>query len=160
MAKRTVVLIDDEPEPMKYYIKALELLHFEAKVLRSLDEAWEFFGEPHPEVEAVILDIMMPPGKYLSNVDHADGLRTGLFLYKRIVEQLGIQQARKHPLPVAVLTNVSNPTTLAALEHAERDCGPYRIWQKMDTSPMTFADQLVRWLTELGVDGSGGPSHD
>jgi len=151
MAKRVAVLIDDEPEPMKYYIKALELLKFKVLVLPSADKAWEFFGEPHPEVQVVILDIMMPPGKYLRNVAHADGLRTGIFVYQRIVEQLAVQEARRHPLPVAVLTNVSNAITLSALNKARSDCGPYKIWEKMGTSPMTFADQLVRWMEELGL---------
>ena len=150
----TIVLIDDEPGAMKYYVKALTILGFHVIEIESADAAWEFFEQPHPEVTAVILDIMMPPGQYLEHEDHGEGLRTGLFVYRRIVDQecrwLGTNQQR----PTAVLTNVSNPDTLTWLQMIafERERSrTFRLWQKLDVSPMHFAEQFSRWLRELGV---------
>ncbi len=148
----TVVLIDDEPYAMKYYTMGLELEGFEVVELATADKAYEFFEEPHPEVRVVVLDIMMPPGEHLADEDHQQGLRTGIFIYSRILEQEALLAIRHRPLPVAVLTNVSNPTTLELLARVQQERGPgtpLRVWAKMDVSPMAFGDQLARWLKEL-----------
>jgi CheY-like chemotaxis protein len=155
----TLLLIDDELAPMAYYLKALRLHGFDVIEVDSADAAWEFFEGEHPPIRSIVLDIMMPPGKYFSKVDHNQGLRTGIFIYQRILEHQAVGQGQQCACPMAVLTNVTDSETLFMLEairigHLDLPAAKqFRIWQKSEVSVMAFAGQILRWLGELEGDG-------
>ena len=139
---RKVVLIDDEPFAMKYYIKALEWKDLEVDVIRSANKACQYFSQPREDVMSIILDIMMPPGRFGAKKTD-EGMLTGVFLMSHIV---GLQvDIRGKSVPIAVLTNAATPAVIAKL-HEEAEAleshEQFRIWPKMDTSPFAFADQF------------------
>ena len=139
-------------------VRALREAGFAITLIETADKAWEFFQNPHPEICAVILDIMMPPGKYLTGLDNDEGLRSGVFLYAKLVEteaakEKEILSVRGYHLPVAILTNVTNPETLQMLQEvSNRHPNLHlRIWAKMTTSPMTFAGEFDQWASALAA---------
>ena len=124
----TVLLIDDEKLPMGYYVRALEKEGFVVKQFYDPDTAYEFVEHKNPRLEAIILDIMMLPGKRYENNDTDEGLATGTFLYKDL---------RQHypDLPFIVLTNVSNQQTLLRLQNDPK----LTVVQKLDYPPFELA---------------------
>jgi len=143
------VLIDDEPFAMKYYIKALELDNFEVDVVRSVAKACAYFSRRRDDLDSIILDIMMPPGKFGSKKTD-EGMLTGVFLLSHIV---GLQLSmRGKSVPVGILTNYATPAVIAKLHEEAQNLDrheQFRIWPKMDTSPFAFVDQFSRWLDAL-----------
>lgn len=150
MRKRTVLLIDDQPGAMRYYIKALKGSGFDVVVVSSADKAWDFFGEPHPEVNVVILDIMMPEGSHVE--DPHNGLGTGIFLHRRIVSQEAVHAVRKRPLPIAVLTNLRREDILEEVRglSTQTPYDTFRVWSKLDfEDPRDFVKEFESWLSSL-----------
>ena len=144
-----VLFIDDEPNRIKFYIRAVQSRGYATRTLQNTDEAWAFFQEARPEVRAVVLDIMMPPGRHLADTAHADGTRTGVFLYRRILEQMAIQAINRHAIPIAVLTQVNDPDTLRMLQEVQLEHRPnerFEVWSKHGLDPDDFADQFETWL--------------
>lgn len=145
----TVVFIDDEPNRIRFYIRAVQSRGYQILVLQDTDDAWEFFQQPRPEVRAVVLDIMMPPGKHLADAAHVGGTRTGVFLYRRILEQMAIQAIHRHSIPIAALTQVNDPETLNMLQEVQLEHRPnerFEVWSKHGLDPDDFADQFQTWL--------------
>jgi CheY-like chemotaxis protein len=106
MAK--VLLIDDDRLPMKYYVKRLQKECFDVIQKVDPDEAWAYL-ETNPDIDCIILDIMMSPGRRYAKQDTNEGLKTGVLLYHDI--------RNKYPtVPVIVLTNINNPNTLKELD--------------------------------------------
>lgn len=134
MAK-LVLLVDDDKLPMQFYVRALERKGYEVKHFLEPDGALEFVSKKASEIEAIVLDIMMPPGRYKNT---NQGLRTGVFLLPDI---------RKHcpDIPVVVLTNVKNPNTLNEFKGKSS----VKVVQKMAYPPFELAD-LVSKLTSGG----------
>ncbi len=101
-----VLLIDDEINPMQYYVRALKMEGFDVVQLTTADEALEYItNSRNRKPDIIVLDIMLPPGKYENNPDSDQGLRTGILLYPDLKE-LCVN------IPFIVLTNVTNPETL------------------------------------------------
>jgi CheY-like chemotaxis protein len=150
MKKKTVLLIDDQPNAMRYYIKALKARGFEVLIVSSADQAWEFFSDPHPEVSVVILDIMMPEGSHIN--DPHNGLGTGIFLHKRIVAQEAVLAVRKRPLPIAALTNLRREDILEEVRalSTETPYDTFRVWSKLEfEDPRDFVAEFDAWLDSL-----------
>jgi CheY-like chemotaxis protein len=133
---KKVFLVDDDKLPMEYYVRALEQKGFEVKQCFEPDSALEFAAKECSEICAIVLDIMMPPGKKYEGVDTHQGLMTGLFL---------LHDLRRHcpDTPVVVLTNVRNPKTLGKLKGEPL----LEVVQKMDYPPFEFAE-LVDKITK------------
>jgi CheY-like chemotaxis protein len=143
---RKVVLVDDERFALKYWIKALKFNDFEVEVVRTADKARQYFKQPKGTVVAVILDIMMPPGRFGAKKTN-EGMHTGIYLMYHIVE-VYVAASGKCP-PIAVLTNLPSDTVAGLLEEVIEPQDPslrVRIWPKLDVSPHTFADQFRRWI--------------
>lgn len=104
--EKLVLLIDDDKLPMQFYIKALEQKGYKVKHCLEPDTALDFVRKKGSQIAAIILDIMLPPGKTYKNVDTNEGLRTGLFLLRDL-------RMCCPDVPIAVLTNVKNPETLS-----------------------------------------------
>jgi CheY-like chemotaxis protein len=138
---KTVLLVDDDRLPMEYYVRALEQKGFEVKQCFEPDNALELAAKECSEICAIVLDIMMPPGKKYDDVDTHQGLITGLFL---------LDDLRRHcpDTPVVVLTNVRNPKTLDKLKGKPL----VEVVQKMDYPPFEFAE-LVDKITKKHKEG-------
>lgn len=108
--KPVILFIDDEIYPqgkratgdyMIYYIHALRLAGFRVYTADGPDEAVEQLAKL-AQLDLVLLDIMMPPGKLLSNEDTREGTRSGVFLADRII-------AERPDVCILVLTNSKDP---------------------------------------------------
>jgi len=79
-----IVWIDDD----SYRTKTIrELLQFQGHIIQfftEYEEGYDFLKLHHAKIEAVILDIMMPPGALFDPKETNDGRTTGLHLYKLI----------------------------------------------------------------------------
>jgi CheY-like chemotaxis protein len=131
---RLLLLVDDETRPMAYYVRALEQRGFSVKHCLEPDSAISFAREKGREICAIVLDIMMPPGRAYQNEDTHQGLTTGVFLFDDL--------RRNCPdAPVLVLTNVRNPKTLDEFKGK----GNVKVVQKMECPPFEFTE-LVKTM--------------
>ena len=86
-----------------------------------------FVKKKASQIHAIILDIMLPPGKAYEDKDTNEGLRTGVLL---------LPDLRRHcpGVPVVVLTNVKNPDTLREFKEGpllklikKTECPPFEL---------------------------------
>jgi len=100
-----ILFVDDEAAQMASHVDELEISGYSVTTATTVAELRRYLrGAETPE--AVLLDVMMPPGDL---VNAGEGLRTGILLLREIRE-------RWPAVPVIVLTNVSNPGILSAAE--------------------------------------------
>ena len=124
-----ILFIDDEPHYIRPYTQAFSLQGFNVKVVSSVDEAWEIIESSTKDVLAIIVDIMMPPGKLLESESTKQGLRTGeVFIEKLKTLDEGI--------PVVALTNAEK-AELGSISHRN-----FLIFQKKDISPWGLVDKV------------------
>lgn len=109
-----ILFIDDEERHIDSHVQDLRLSGHKVSLLQNVDEALEFFEKNLPQIDLVILDIMMPAGTAFIDVDTMQGLRTGLFVYEKIRQKVS-------ELPVIILTNVSEER-LAERFRKEKKC--------------------------------------
>ncbi len=124
-----IILIDDEPEYVLPFTNALRFTGFEVLVISNVDSAWATITEKQQDVDAVILDIMMPPGRLLEGQDTKEGLRTGL----RFLEMMKDLDER---IPVICLTN-TDTRSLPAIIHAN-----HLVFEKKDINPWQLVDKM------------------
>jgi len=135
--QKHVLMIDDDNQPMKYYVDYLRRRSLKVTMIENPDEALNFLKMQHDEVSAIILDIMLPPGSYGHKATSA-GLRTGIVLYNDL-------QTLYPDIPVIVLTSVRNPKTLEAFKE-----GPLlRLARKRDYPPRELSDLVVRMMENV-----------
>ena len=133
-----ILIVDDEQWRNDSYLEELRYADYKVLYERDVDMAWQQFIEQREQIEAVILDIMMAPGKrYVADADAHGGLRSGLLLYRDM-------RAVVPALPVIFLTNVR--FDLVADELAgERNV---LILRKLDYLPHTLPEQLELLLRQ------------
>lgn len=124
----TVLLIDEEKLPLKHYIQVLKNTGFKALQCYDTDKCLELIERGIPDLVAILLDVMMPPGRRFAKEETQNGLITGVLLYKEI--------RRLCPdVPVIVLTNVSDAETLKYLKEDRLT----KIVQKLNYPPFRLA---------------------
>jgi CheY-like chemotaxis protein len=128
-----VLFIDDEPLLLKEYVKALEAAGFEVEFRVESEDAMQFFLSNHDKLDAVILDVMMPPPAVLGDRATEYGLRTGISLLARIREE-------NSTIPVILFTNLM----LSRIDIAIDDCLDIR--QKMETPPFVLPKLLQKLI--------------
>lgn len=133
MKKKIILFIDDELYPdlkdpdnnyMWYYKDALLEEDYKLIEATGTDEALALLKK-HADIDLIILDIMMPPGKVFEQVDTMEGLRTGV----NLADVLN----KKYPkIPILVLTNLQPGTISNRLSYRnvktiayKEDCLPY-----------------------------------
>ena len=124
-----ILFIDDEPRFIAPYIDAFKLSQFDVVVKDSVDEALEFIKKNKDDIDVVMLDIMMPPGRILKGSDTKEGLRTGLRfieLMKEIDEQI----------PIVCLTNADSKK-FRKIDHSN-----YLIFEKKEIDPWELLDKM------------------
>lgn len=132
-----ILMVDDEQWRNDSYLAELRLWGYQVHYERDVDEAWRWFEEHQGEIEAVILDIMMSPGKrYIADERTRGGLITGVLLYRDMRKVLPV-------LPVIFLTNVRFDLVADELQ-TERNV---LILRKLDYLPHTVPEQLDLLLT-------------
>lgn len=142
---KTVLLIDDDRLPMQYYVRALQQRGFEVKQCYDPDTTLEFIKKKQPKLAAIVLDIMMLPGKEYQDKNTDEGLKTGVFLYDDL-------RTLCPNVPVVVLTNVSNPETL---QHFQEGPG-LKVVQKLDYPPFMLAElvsDMVKAVKKYSATG-------
>ena len=131
MNKGTVLLVDDDNEAMKFYEKALIAEGFQIERFFGPDEAFAYIEQEAPDFIAIILDIMMLPGRKYGDEDTDEGLRTGYFMY---VDLCAIRKYSN--APIIVLTNNSNQETLSLFPETSL----LRVVQKLDYPPFELVE--------------------
>jgi DNA-binding response OmpR family regulator len=124
-----ILFIDDEPQYIKPYTQAFEISDFNVKVFPNVDIAWDFICSHTDEILAIILDIMMPPGKLFDFDKTKEGLRTGILLVERLREL-------DERIPIVILTNAEK-SELGSISHrhclifAKKEIGPWGLVEKV-----------------------------
>jgi CheY-like chemotaxis protein len=133
MKKKKIFFVDDELIPgleepdghyMWYYTDALKEEGYEVIEAIGTDQAIAEM-KSHSDIDLIILDIMMSPGKAFEKEDTMEGLRTGVNLARML--------SKEYPkIPILVLTNLQpgtisdqlNYPTIKRIVH-KPDCLPY-----------------------------------
>ena len=129
-----ILFVDDEEE-MDSYRMGLELSDHEVVLITKLDEAWSYFNSNLDRMELVILDISMPPGKFLEDYDTKAGLRTGVVFYDKLREIAP-------SLPIIIFTNVSDEKVRLRFDGVN-NC---LFLNKTDELPRTLAERVGEML--------------
>ncbi len=124
-----VLFIDDEPRFISPFIDAFHFSGFSVQVLTDVDSAWDIIKARTDEIDAIILDIMMPPGRLLEGYETKEGLRTGL-LFLELMKDLDER------IPVVCLTNADTRLfpKIAHRNHfifEKKDIDPWQMVEKM-----------------------------
>lgn len=126
------MLVDDDKEPMQYYVMALKQEGFDVEQMSGPDEAMEYVcGESNAKPDVIILDIMLPPDqRYQGNPACDDGLRTGILLYPEL--------KKAYPnVPFLVLTNLRK-----ASDDFKEIAPEIKVLQKIDTAPFDLVSHV------------------
>jgi CheY-like chemotaxis protein len=139
-----ILFVDDETRHISNFVSELEVCGYQISVQSDVDLALQFLEDSQNDVELMILDIMMPPGKRFKHLDTDAGLRTGVHFYERAREI-------RPELPVIILTNVSD-VELEVQFQREANC---RYLQKKHYLPYEVAHEVNRILSpiEIMVEG-------
>ena len=139
---KRIVLIDDEPGQMDYYCRALRLHHYEVELLDSTDKATsgiESWGSRPPD--AVVLDLMLPPGNSFTAQETHNGVTTGLCLLRVIRERFSA-------LPVIILSSYEEK--VKEMKNEEKDPA-LKVVSKYEAPPF----EIVRLLGEMIGSAAG-----
>ena len=55
-----IIVVDDEPDILRYIREILQHVNYEVITATSGDQAWALFEEHQPEIEIVLTDVVMP----------------------------------------------------------------------------------------------------
>lgn len=140
----TILLIDDDVAPMKYYVKRLKTKY---NVVQKIipDDAYDFLNEKKGEICCIILDIMLPPSKKYKDHETSEGLKTGVLLYKDILNDFP-------KIPIIVFTNVRNPKTLTQFKENDH----LRVLRKNECS----AKELLMHVNEMSLRKNEAKNED
>jgi len=138
--KVRILFVDDDRFAMHHYIEALLDAGYHVTTAESVEEALEFVrSEPF---DAVLLDIMMPPGKKLGRIETAGGFRTGKALAREIRELL--------PEAKLIAFTLSNDADIQAWFTKDNSVAYI---EKRETMP----DQLPRIVSRIIRKGQESP---
>lgn len=150
-----VLIVDDQPDVIDYFVDALKARHFDVDVIPDVVAAIDYLNSPPGDLVAIILDIIMPPGPF-ADKEHQGGLRTGKFLHEHILNMEYVQEDYGHRFPIAVLTQVSDQGVLKEMEEIQiamwRKAGKnpkptwFQVWSKYEVEPKYFAIEFEEWL--------------
>ena len=96
--KREILFIDDEPRYAIYYLENLKE-RFRVETTDNAESALRIL-KTNRNIEALILDVMMPSPKGVPDDLTAAGVETGLWLLQEIKDN-----GQRWPIPVMILTH-------------------------------------------------------
>ncbi|MDZ4403779.1 hypothetical protein [Prosthecobacter sp.] len=133
-----VILIDDDHGPMDFYVAAMELKGLKVRHIDNVDDAWLYFEEkssPNPP-RLFVIDMMMPPGLYLTMEETNGGMETGLHVIAKC--------RKKFPsVPVICLSNAMCKESVAPLKGVLHEAKYHR-------TPLNFASIVLDELSQSG----------
>lgn len=130
-----ILFVDDDIYPSHIYVRALEREGMRADYARGVDDALQKASEV--EYGAVILDVMMPPGKSLDEVETQGGYKTGIVLSREFI--------KRFPLARMIALTLSNdPEAIEWFTQNER----FAYFNKRDFTPESFAEEIKRLLKD------------
>lgn len=95
-----IMFVDDEAWRNEAYVLELKYAGYQVEYVREADAAWQCFEQNQEDIQAVVLDILMAPGKrYGDRTEAYGGLRTGVLLFRDM-------RANRPDLPAVFLTNL------------------------------------------------------
>lgn len=136
--QKIILFIDDENRGMDSYYQELKLEFknkYEIKFINDLDEANQFLEKNHENIQLIILDVMMPPGKIFKDSDTDDGLKTGIRFYKKIRQNFP-------ELFTVMFTNYFNKELENTINTNEKSC----FFHKEDYLPYELTDEIKKIL--------------
>jgi CheY-like chemotaxis protein len=132
-----IVYLEDEDASNLYRDEFIER-GIQIIVHRDVTEGWNALAG-NADVDVVILDVMMPPGKMFDLDSTKQGLLTGIHFYRRL-------RAQNAELPIFILTNNTDPEISEAVAG---DTNAYH-FVKTDVYPDDFADRVISKYSERG----------
>jgi DNA-binding NarL/FixJ family response regulator len=131
-----ILFIDDDPFSSSSYVRMLRTGDLRVDYVKDVDSALDLAGKTR--FDAVIIDIMMPQGKYFNEMETAAGFKTGL--------ALGIELTDLQPDAVLLaLTNSKDADVEAWYTYREE----FDYYYKGDVTPDEFAK--IVWNKIQGV---------
>lgn len=139
--RQFILMIEDGVRANVFYRKALRESGFDVTQKEAADDAVEYVRDERNQIDLILLDIMMAPGRYRDRNGIEQGLRTGVFVYEDI-------RACRPNVPVLVLTNVQDSEALSAFKAGPR----LQVARKAQTPPFDLVEIVRRLLaaTEQG----------
>ena len=137
----SVLFVDDSPVKMESYFQGLGLRGMEVQSRESVDKALVEFGKEDFPYQAVILDLMMPPGELGPDPEDPECMLTGKRLYKLFRERF---QRRE---PVILLSNYAYQRGLDELNNDP----VVRVLDKGTTRPSHLYNAILELLAPRPV---------
>lgn len=134
-----ILFIDDEKERMNSFREELEY-HYHVTFIDKVDEALVFFREHLNDIDLLILDIMMLPGKLVSMEEADRGLSTGLHFYRLLRKSAPY-------LPVIIFTNKEK------IEKEFRGEANCLFLRKRDYLPLELAKAVKEFFQDFRLIG-------
>lgn len=129
-----ILFVDDEKRYTKNYIEEIKEIGFKVSYMNNVGEALAFIkSKESKDIEAIVLDVMMPSGVDFTDEETEEDLNTGIEFYKKVREV--------YPnVKVFVLTNVSREKVRKFFEN-QKDCYFDRK-DDLDLMPTGFAAKV------------------
>lgn len=148
-----VLIIDDLPNSTIEFADGLTNAGFTVEVRNRVQAALNYLESPHADLEAVVIDIIMPPEKFGSELT-LKGTRTGIFLYEQICKMEPLRNAAGRPMPLAFLTNSRESETREILHQKQlamrpQEKGHYYVWPKEDLEVHNFVEEFKEFLAAV-----------
>lgn len=105
-----ILMIDEEQRRMRATVDYLKELGYEVKILDDIDVAAQFVQVHRNEIQAIILDIMMPWGNVLTSEQTEVGIITGYVFYEKLRNEYNYSG------PVIIYTALNRPSLLNGLK--------------------------------------------
>ena len=92
-----ILFVDEERNRIKPWVDTVAEAGYACRVIPTVDQLFDLIETSYSEIQAIVLDIMMPPGRFdLTETD--GGLRTGIVVASALKTQLGAD------FPIVVLS--------------------------------------------------------
>lgn len=136
-----ILFIDDEPKKMESYVDEIEFSNYKVKFLSNIDEALDYWNNKHNNINLLILDIMMPASNLLNKSPAKDGLRTGIYFYKKVRKEYT-------EIPIVIFTNVPKHSDSLINETLKKDTKVLFL-QKEDYLPFQLVERIDEFLSTV-----------
>lgn len=128
-----ILFVDDEKQYVENVISEMESLGLEVRFCATVDEALPMFEAAPTNIEAIILDVMMPHGRSFTASETDDNMITGLRFLARIRHEGFI-------VPVVLLTNLESGR--APVDEFAQKYAPCVVIRKRDKWSFEIAESI------------------
>ena len=112
-SRGTILWADDDAFLMQPLVELLRDEGFEVLTARTGEETLRLLEDHNGKVSLVILDIMMPPGSVVSDLDSRFGFRTGLVVGRTIKKKYPRALDQQHSLRCSPKSTSRGPRSLS-----------------------------------------------